>query len=107
MTESTPSEPDPLVLSRDELETHVKSVTGDLSDGDCERLWRMLSEPGADGQLAALDRAVERMRAAEAKLAAIAEHCRTRPELAGAGYPALAADILAIIGTEEEGRGHG
>ena len=43
----------------------------------------------------------ERADAAEAKLAEIAEHCRTRPELAGAGYPQLAADILAIIGSEE------
>jgi hypothetical protein len=50
-----------------------------------------------------LEREKSRRREAEARLAAIAEHCRTRPELAGAGYPQLAADILAIIGSEERG----
>lgn len=48
-----------------------------LSDGDCDRLWRMLSEPSADLPLAALDRAVERMRTAEGKLAEVRETAET------------------------------
>lgn len=42
-----------------------------------------------------------RLGAAGAKLSAIEAHCRTHPELAGAGYPQLASDILVIIGAGE------
>jgi hypothetical protein len=49
-----------------------------------------------------VDRARVRAGAAEAKLAEIWTYCRERPELAGAGFPQMAADILAIIGSEGE-----
>ena len=58
------------------------------------------------GQLAAEMRgecqleAVQRAEAAERKLAEVETYCRTHPERAGAGFPQMAADILAIIGTE-------
>lgn len=44
----------------------------------------------------------DRARRAEGKLNAIAAYCRKHPELAGAGFPQLAWDILAITGSEEE-----
>ena len=44
----------------------------------------------------------ERAEAAEGKLAEIGTYCRERPELAGAGFPQMAGDILAIIGGEEK-----
>ena len=37
---------------------------------------------------------------AEAKLAGIHAYCRTHPERAGAGFPQMASDILAITGSE-------
>ena len=58
---------------------------------------------------ARLDRAsAERERAerAEARLAAIAEHCRGHLRLPGSCCPHLAEEILAVIGSEEEA-GHG
>ena len=73
----------------------------ELSDGDCDRLWRMLSDPAADGQLAALDRAVERMRAAEGKLAEIAAYVREHKGDEGFSW-VHALDILHIIGSNEE-----
>jgi hypothetical protein len=50
------------------------------------------------------DRVLDRMIAAEGKLAAIAEHCRQRLDAAIVQGPVshLCRDILAIIGTEEE-----
>ena len=71
---------------------HAQAAAAGSHEG--VRLWMLDC-----GELVAKHR--ERADAAEAKLAEIAEHCRTRPELAGAGYPQLAADILAIIGSEE------
>jgi hypothetical protein len=70
-----------------------------------ERLKAAMANPGPLRVLPS-DHWKDRAEAAEAKLAAIETHCRTNPQLAGAALPQLAADILDIIGAEEESR-HG
>jgi hypothetical protein len=99
---------DPLVMPVDEFAL-VKTVAEKLTDGDCDRLWRMLSEHEAVVQLAALDRAVERMNAAEGKLAEIAAYCRDECEVVNEGLRLVAivraSDILGIIDRKEPGNG--